>query len=348
MLLKSKKTLKGCFGCFFTIGLLGLAVLIVAFLFFDPQLNLRGNLVYVEFANSRAPMEIKQADGEWIKAEDLTPESFKSALDDQTKIKGKGVSWQTLHMRRPAHNWRENLINTCVKSEVHVIRFDPEYYEFSPWFELDSDQFKPQTIKTALSQNREAGLPTFAINANYYGPDGQPLGWIVKDGDTIRKRWKGWSGFFFVKDGVPHFGPRSSLDENKGELKHALQGYPSVMKNGTVWKYVENDDDKFFNGSELNFRSLAGIDQQGHCIFILSGRGGLMKMADVAQLALLAGIQDATLLDGGKALQYGMIGRLGKARFNSYNNELPKKWFRGRLKPQKPPVFLLVQKRRDK
>ena len=71
----------------------------------------------------------------------------------------------------------------------------------------------------------------------------------------------------------------------------------------------------FFSGSELNFRSLAGVNARGHCVFIVSGRGGLMTIEDVTQIARLAGIRDATLLDGGKALQYGMAGEYGSASF---------------------------------
>jgi len=117
------------------------------------------------------------------------------------------------------------------------------------------------------------------------------------------------------------------------------------MKDGKVWKYVENDDDQFFNGSELNFRSLAGVDKNGHCLFITSGRGGLLTMSNVSEIALLAGVQDATLLDGGKALQYGMKTRHGNKTFQSYNNDVPKKWSKGYLKPQKPPVFIVARRK---
>jgi uncharacterized protein YigE (DUF2233 family) len=319
---------------------------LITFLYFDSKLSLLSNLVYLEFGNTTANLEVRNAVGKWVRPDTLNSEAFENILNKNVTIEGEGMTWRTFRLRRTADNRKERIINSIVGCETHVIEFDPEHFEFFPWFEINKGKFEPQTHRKALQATRKGRLPRFVINANYYNRKGQPLGWIVKDGKTIRKQWKTWSGFFFVKDGIPRFGPRSLLESSKGELTHALQGYPSVMKDGTVGKYGENDNgDSFFNGSELNFRSLAGVNAKGHCVFIVSGRGGLMTIEDVTQIARLAGIRDATLLDGGKALQYGMAGEYGSASFHSYNNELPEKMSKGRLTPQQPPVFLVVRRK---
>jgi len=117
------------------------------------------------------------------------------------------------------------------------------------------------------------------------------------------------------------------------------------MRDGILFDYVTKNEDEFFNGSELNFRSLAGVAEDGKIIFVLSGTGGLMDMSEVTRIAKFVGVRDATLLDGGRALQYGLRGPDGKEGFHSFNNTV--EWGRlpQRFSPERPPVFLVVRRK---
>lgn len=338
---------RGCCGCG-AVTLVVLAVFgVLLFSYLDKTFSLRSNLTYLEFRNSREGVRIQAADGEWRRLDQTTPEAIEAALARRVKESATGFHWRTLQVKRPARGLRERLVQICSPSEVHILEFDPDHFDFFPWYEQVGERFLPRTQQDALASQHAGRGFRFAINANYYDHQGQPLGWIVRDGKTVRKQWREWSGFFFVKGGKTRFGPRSSLEATPGELKHALQGYPSVMKDGKVWNYVSSNRDQFFNGSELNFRSLAGVGEDGRILFVLSGRGGLLDMAEVTAIARLAGARDATLLDGGRALQYGLESPRGNRSFQAFNNSLSSQLLPKRFAPEKPPVFLIVRDRSE-
>lgn len=338
---------RSCCGC----GAVTLLVLAVAglllFSYLDETFSLRSNLAYLEFRHSRDGVQLRGADGTWRTPAATTPAMIEAALSRRERVGATGFRWRTLRVRRPARGFREKLVQLVAPAEVHVLEFDPDHFDFFPWYERDGERFLPRTHRDALASDEAGHGYRFAINANYYDPDGQPLGWIVRNGETIRRQWQEWSGFFFVKGGKTRFGPRSALEATPGELTEATQGYPSVMRNGKVWNYVANNRDEFFNGSELTFRSLAGVGEDGRIFFVLSGRGGLLDMAEVTSLAKLAGVRDATLLDGGRALQYGLDGPRGKRGFHAFNNTFAAPWLPRRFTPEKPPVFLVVREKWD-
>ena len=114
------------------------------------------------------------------------------------------------------------------------------------------------------------------------------------------------------------------------------------MRNHTVFPYVDLQPNKFFDGNKITYRALAGVKQNGHIIFILSGDGGVMNVSEVATLAQKLNVQHATLLDGGRALQYSFeIGghRMDFAAFNT-TRRIPF----GRLDRQRSPVFITARR----
>ncbi|MEQ1751798.1 MAG: phosphodiester glycosidase family protein, partial [Prosthecobacter sp.] len=155
--------------------------------------------------------------------------------------------------------------------------------------------------------------------------------------------FKEWSGSFFVKGGRPYFGPKSLLDEVPGLIEEATQGYPSVMKNHTIFSYVDLKPDTYFDGSKITYRSLAGMRKDGTIVFILSGDGGVMNVSEAAELARKLDLQHATLLDGGRALQYSLMTEDGPWHFTALNTRLnfEHRW----LEPQRSPVYIGVRRR---
>ncbi len=151
-----------------------------------------------------------------------------------------------------------------------------------------------------------------------------------------------WTGYFFVKEGKPWFGPRSLYDEVPGAATEASQGYPSIMKNHTVFSYVDLAPNRYYDGNKITYRALAGMRRDGVIVFVLSGNGGTMNVGEAAALALKLNVQHATLLDGGRALQYSL--RLGGAAldFHAFNTTMDLSW--KELAPERSPVFIGVRK----
>jgi hypothetical protein len=76
---------------------------------------------------------------------------------------------------------------------------------------------------------------------------------------------------------------------------------------------------------------------------VLSGDGGVCNVSEITELAKKLDVQHATLLDGGRALQYSIRSNWGSYHFHSFNTQLNlgPKWMR----PQKSPVYIAVKPR---
>ena len=144
-----------------------------------------------------------------------------------------------------------------------------------------------------------------------------------------------------MKDGKPYFGPKSLFDETPGVLQEAAQGYPSVMKNHTVFSYLDVAPNKHFDGEKITYRALAGVRQNGSVLFVLSGDGGVMNMTEVTELGHKLNVQHATLLDGGRALQYSLRMSGLAYDFWAYNTQLDIQT--KELAPQRSPVYIGVK-----
>jgi uncharacterized protein YigE (DUF2233 family) len=110
------------------------------------------------------------------------------------------------------------------------------------------------------------------------------------------------------------------------------------MKNHTTFSYVEMKPDEFFDGSKISYRALGGMRKDGTIVFVLSGDGGVMNVSEVTEIARKLDVQHATLLDGGRALQYSIRTDDGPWHFHAFNTELPfqHKW----LERQRSPVYI--------
>ena len=181
----------------------------------------------------------------------------------------------------------------------------------------------------------------FAVTCNFREPNGKPLGLVVHEGLQVNRPFPAWSGYFFVKAGKPWFGPKSLFDETPGVPQEAAQVYPSLMRDHNVFSYVDLAPNKHFDGNKITYRSLGGVRQDGTVVFILSGNGGVMNVTEVAALAHKLNVQHATLLDGGRALQYSLnFGGL-RHHFNAFNTRLEVDW--ENCEPERSPVFIVAR-----
>jgi len=314
---------------FFLLLIVGVGVWIYGEIYF----NLGSNVVALAVKDSKEALQVRTKRGEWRKAAALTPGDLNQALI--LRHAEEGMRWSTLKVRRPAGTLG-NLAQSVLGAEVHVVVIQPEIFEFMA-------SFKPKFAVTTAHERLKTELLDFAITANFRDPKGKPLGYVYHEGKQLNAAFKEWSGSFFVKGGRPYFGPKSLLDEVTGPIEEATQGYPAVMKNHTVFPYVDRDPDAMFEGSRITYRSLAGMRRDGTIVFLLSGDGGVMNVSETAELARKLDVQHATLLDGGRALQYSIVTEDGPWHFAAVNTEVNVSWYP--LDPQRSPVFIGVRRR---
>lgn len=277
-------------------------------------------------------MEVRLSDGTWKNTNAISHHEMDRALVKMAE--SKGATWSRLRVRRKADGTFQHLAQTCFNSEVNVIEFTPQHFQFAT-------SFKEHFGLTTARERLETDDLLFSITANFRDPKGKPLGLVFHEGQQRNSPFPAWTGYFFVKDGKPWFGPKSLFEESPGVLTEAAQGYPSLMKNHTVFSYVDLAPNKYFDGEKITYRAVAGMRQNGTIIFILSGNGGVMNVAEAAALAQKLNVQHATLLDGGRALQYSLRFSGNTFHFAAFNTGLNIKW--KLLEPQRSPVFIAVK-----
>ncbi len=308
---------------------LGVLAGLIIFLVADHYLNLRSNIISFAFRKSTQPMEVRAGGNKWKLLTEITQSEIEHALARQGE--GDGVTWRSIYVRRHAENVFQRIAQALFESKINVIEFTPEQYDFFT-------SFREHFALTTADERATTDDLVFAITANFRDPKGKPLGLVVHEGKQVNASFPAWTGYFFVKDGKPWFGPKSLFEETPGILTEATQGYPSLMKNHTVFSYVDLTPDKYFDGEKITYRALAGTRQNGTVVFILSGNGGIMNVAEVAALAQKLNVQHATLLDGGRALQYTLRTGGGRLDFAAFNTQLNLPW--QSLERQRSPVFI--------
>ncbi len=320
-------------GCLKLLLLLALAGALLVWLAGEVFFNLNSNLVAVSVRDSKAPLQILTKRGEWKPAVALTAGDLDAALIERHRE--TGMRWATLKVRR-AGGTLASIAQRVLGAEVQVVTLSADRFDFMT-------SFQPKFALTTARERMEDGNLWFSITANFRDPKGRPMGWVYHEGRQVNQPFGDWSGCFFVKDGRPWCGPKSLLNEVPGLILEGCQVYPSVMKNHTTFSYVDLKPDEFFDGSKISYRSLAGMRQDGTIVFVLSGDGGVMNVSEVTEIARKLNVQHATLLDGGRALQYSIRTDDGPWHFHAFNTELPfkHKW----LERQRSPVYIGVRRK---
>jgi len=320
-------------GCLKLLLWFAIADLVVLFLIGQVYYNLGSNLNLWAFKDSNAPLEVKTRRG-WRAVSDVTMAELGEALVEQHLE--QDFRWCSLPVRRQSKTLLQSVISSVFGAEMNIITISPNRFAFST-------SFDSSFVGTTARERLKAEQATFSIVANFREPNGKPLGWVYHQGQQVHRAFPEWTGVFFVKQGKPWFGPKSLVDEVPGPIEEGTQGYPSVMKNHTVFSYVDRAPDRFFDGKKITYRSLAGMRRDGTIVFVLSGDGGVCNVTEVTELARKLDVQHATLLDGGRALQYSIRTGYGVTHFHAFNTEidLGPKWMR----PQKSPVYIVAKPR---
>ncbi len=318
---------------FLWLGLLAL-VLLGTLWTADEIYRWRSNFILWAYRDSSAVLEVKLAD-KWKPITGVSVRELDAALKDLSQEEGFRMA--ELTVRRRAVTYLQQFATLLCEMKVAVMLISPAKLEFST-------SFKPQFALTTARERLQHENALLAITANFRDPKGKPMGWVVHKGEQVNRPFPAWTGVFFVKNGNPWFGPKSLLDEVPGEIQEGTQGYPSVMKNHTVFNYIDLAPDKFFDGRRITYRALAGVRKSGDVVFVLSAEGGVMNVSEVTALAERLQVQHATLLDGGRALQYSTnLKGIGRRHFRAFNTQVD--WGPPWMHSQRSPVYIVVKRR---
>lgn len=300
----------------------------------DQEWNLRSNFLLYHLQGSDKDLLVENQNGEWESIFSLNAEDLQNQL--RVKAKADGFQWAYLPIHRTAEDNWQGFANLLLSSRLQVLSFSPEHFTFE-------SAFQSEFALSSASEILQQGQFQFAINANYFDENQRPLGQVIHEGEEYNRHFPNWSGYFFVKEGKPYFGPRSLLDETAGSPTELLQGYPSLIKDHQVFDYVHLKANPYFDGNTKTYRSLAGMRQDGTIVWIISGKGGIIDIRELAIIAQKLGLMHATIFDGGSSLQYRLDYAGETLSFHATSSRFDLSALVPRMEQIRPPVFIGVK-----
>lgn len=212
----------------------------------------------------------------------LEPAVVPAPLDVQLEI---NTGWRTLAPGLEQRIYRPQGANAL--TQFTAVRIDPAYYTFRV-------HYQPGQRRTV--QEWRSALPGAAVfvNANFFDPQGSPLGLVVSDGVTYGRSFQGFGGFIQVKHGQVRV--RSNiLEPFAGEpLEQAVQAFPMLVTDGRA---------SYFNtsGDRVSRRTVVGQDSAGRIILLVSSSLVGMRLVDLSEYLPTSDLDlvNALNLDGG-------------------------------------------------
>ncbi len=203
-------------------------------------------------------------------------------LDTQLEI---NMDWRTLAPGLEQRIYRPQGANAL--TQFTAVRIDPAYYTFRV-------HYQPGQRRTV--QEWRSALPDAAVfvNANFFDPQGSPLGLVVSDGATYGRPFQGFGGFVQVQDGQVRV--RSNiLEPFAGEpLEQAVQAFPMLVTDGRASHFNTS-------GDRASRRTVAGQDSAGRIILLVSSSLVGMRLVELSQYLPTSDLDlvNALNLDGG-------------------------------------------------
>lgn len=314
---------------------------LVLLLFILNLFRVKSNIEYV-FKNDGELM-IETADG------------FKELKKTRNNIllnkifRNENVNIQSVKIKRKNESFIHTVENLFNPNKVIIIEFNSKN-QYSLTADIKND-LAPINASEALKFSNS----NFAINTNFYGENS--IGEIIIKKKRFGDTNKNASGFFKVIDGKPIVGAKSLFSRNLGTVSYSCQAFPSVMKNGIMFSYINSEKPPYKNSwKRKTYRNLLGTLKNGNFICVLSHSGGLLSVKEIATIAKKYGVSNAALFDGGAALQYKYNSKDFQLKFSALNNTfdfgetidknfitLGKSHF-----PTKSPVFLTIGHHKNK
>lgn len=314
-----------------------LLFLTLALILFNFHLfRVKSNIEYV-FKNNGELM-IQTSDG----FKELHKTENEMVLNEM--FRNENTNIQSIEIKRKNESFSHTIENFFNPNKVIIIEFNSKNH-----YSLTAD-IKNDLTSINTSQALKLSKSNFAINTNFYGESA--IGEIIIDKKRFGKTNNNASGFFKVIDGKPIVGAKSLFNVNLGTVSYSCQAFPSVMKNGILFNYINSEKSPYKKSwKRKTYRNLMGTLKNGNFICVLSYNGGLLSVKEIATIAKKYGVTNASLFDGGAALQYEYNSKDFHLRFSALNNifdfgkMVDKKFINlgNSHFPTKSPVFLTIK-----
>lgn len=148
----------------------------------------------------------------------------KAKAPDRTAPTGDcSQSWETL---KPDLEYRMiRCIGNAEDVDLHVVRIDPREWK------LDTAVNGRGTYARVLAKEKDAA---FAVNANFFDKARQPLGIIVRSGETVQQpRATSWQSIFLVtQNGRPRIVLPDKWSQYRKDARMAVQAGPRLVADG--------------------------------------------------------------------------------------------------------------------
>jgi exopolysaccharide biosynthesis protein len=223
----------------------------------------------------------------------------------------ENVNIQSIDFTRKNESFIHRIKNFISPNKVIIIEFESNNH-----YSVTAD-VKNNLAPISSFQALKLANANFALNTNLYGRNA--IGEII-----IEKKRYGYddsdlSGFFKVINEKPIVGARSLFDKKIDNVSYSTQAWPSVIKNKKLWPYIK-DESYQFNWKKKTYRNLIGTLKNGKLVCVLSNKGGLLSVKEISTIALKYGVVNASLFDGGGALQYQYTSEDFDLSFSALNN----------------------------
>ncbi len=173
---------------------------------------------------------------------------------------------------------------------MSIVRIDPHLFRFQVGYRPE----KPLSLEAWANQ----AAAVAGINGGFFDQANQATALVISGGGASGTSYQGQGGMFAV-DVQGKVALRSLADQPYApdeNLQEALQGWPILIKPGSILAYTNNED------KELDRRSAVALDQAGQVLLIASW-GSPFTLAGFAQWLSQSDLEiDAALnLDGGSS-----------------------------------------------
>lgn len=319
----------------------GTVLLILTFIFtayLSTLLRVRSN---IQYAFSNQGVLIVPSNHQF----QLLDDGLKT-LDLEVLHQNDEVVISQLSFTRMNQSINERIKDKFIAKKLFIFEFNMKN-EFGLCADVENDC---QPMNCMEAKNRSNS--NFVLNTSFYGLDSKGLNEIIIDKKNYGGRNATATGFFKVIDGKPFAGPKSIFTSNKGTISHSCQAFPSVMKDGIIFNYIESEiPPSKVSWKMKTYRNLIGTKANGNLVCIVSNEGGLISVKEISQIAKIYGVEHATLFDGGSALQYSFDDGDWSCTFSAIANDgyVPgfiKRILSKRAKstiPARSPVYLYVR-----
>lgn len=130
----------------------------------------------------------------------------------------------------------------------------------------------------------------FYINANFFLPDGNPIGEVIVDNKKLHKKVKGGS-FFYTINGEPNI----SFNNHPKKVNYCCQSILTGIKSGKLCKNLDKNKSK-------SYRTIIGFDKDKNLIIIFSDVFSFITVKEICNIALDNHMINGILLDGGSSI----------------------------------------------